>query len=167
MSFITKKSLFILFFLSFYLLDATKVVSSSIEFTDEHEVQTVDNFPIKVSPGKKFTVYIINYLSKNSSTLYVHCASRDDDLGIHSLNPRDYFHWDFRLNFWQTTLFFCRFQSSPKIKMCDVFTRDLADNCETARASDGNNCVWSVKEDGFYISNRFPPTNSKKIYDWK
>ncbi|KAI3462008.1 hypothetical protein Pfo_018671 [Paulownia fortunei] len=166
MSSSTKRSLFILFFLSLYLVDVTKVHSSAIVINKEQEAQTVDNFPIRVSPGQKFSIYIINYLPKNSSTLYAYCASKDNDLGTHSLDVGGYFHFDVRMNLFETTLFYCRFQSASKLKMCDVFNRKLAGNCETDDVDGGNKCVWSVKEDGIYISNLFPPTNSKKIYDW-
>ncbi|KAL6569032.1 hypothetical protein OROGR_000757 [Orobanche gracilis] len=66
-----------------------------------------------------------------------------------------------------TTLFHCRFQTEFKYRSLDVFNKKLAGNCETGDVDLGNKCVWSVMEDGFYLSNKFPPTTyGKKIYDW-
>ncbi|GFQ01794.1 hypothetical protein PHJA_002323300 [Phtheirospermum japonicum] len=165
MSSSSRKCLFVLF--SIYLLVVIKVRSSPIVFKNEHEVRDVNSFPIKVRPGNKFHVYIINSFPKNSPTMSVHCVSKDDDLGDKSLNPGESFTWSFKLNLWQTTLFHCSFGVSSKLKTShDVFNGEIGPHCETSRARDGNNCVWSVKEDGFYISNRFPPVNSTKMYDW-
>ncbi|PIN26860.1 hypothetical protein CDL12_00353 [Handroanthus impetiginosus] len=65
------------------------------------------------------------------------------------------FNWHFKTNFWLTTLFFCRFQR--------LIGRSY---CEVDHGRGNNTCLWSVKQDGFYIGNHIPPTNLTKLHDW-
>ncbi|KAF8370240.1 hypothetical protein HHK36_031717 [Tetracentron sinense] len=57
----------------------------------------------------KHHVYVGNDLGE-SSTLNLHCASKDDDLGTHVLLYGQNYTWGFRSNFWGTTLFWCHFK---------------------------------------------------------
>ncbi|KAL7084757.1 hypothetical protein ACP275_14G240600 [Erythranthe tilingii] len=49
---------------------------------------------------------------KNGVRMNVHCRSRDDDLGLHAVDPGEAVKWDFMPNFWGTTLFYCDVQWS-------------------------------------------------------
>ncbi|KAI3451078.1 hypothetical protein Pfo_007743 [Paulownia fortunei] len=152
-----------------YLGDVSKVISSRTnnKFTRDNKVYIVKNIQNKTFPGQKYEVHIINSLPNNSSPLFIHCASKDDDLGNHTLHQKDDFHWHFRINVLLSTLFFCRFRWDSKDKSYDVFNKHLAPNCETYdQKVDGNICVWSIRQDGFWISNQIPPITLVQIYQW-
>ena len=53
-------------------------------------------------------VVIGNGLGENT-TLTLHCKSRDDDLGVHSLINNQTYSFHFEYNFFLTTQFFCSF----------------------------------------------------------
>ncbi|KAL0349990.1 UNVERIFIED_CONTAM: S-protein2 [Sesamum radiatum] len=150
MSSITKKSLFSLFVLSIHHLSELAVLVNAKATT-------------KVGPAEVFTVHVVNNLPNNMSTLLIHCASKDDDMGNHTLYVNDDFHWRFHVNFWVSTMFFCRFQWDSKNVAHEVFNKRLGSLCENG---EDNICLWSVKEDGFWIDNQIPPTQLKKIYGW-
>ena len=40
-----------------------------------------------------------------ASTLTVHCKSKNDDLGEHVLRTGENYSWNFKENFWRSTLF--------------------------------------------------------------
>ena len=50
---------------------------------------------------------IYNY--QTNLVLNVHCKSRDDGLRERVLDKQAQFNWSFKMNFWRTTLFWCRF----------------------------------------------------------
>ncbi|KAL0414070.1 UNVERIFIED_CONTAM: S-protein5 [Sesamum radiatum] len=70
-----------------------------------------------------------NYLGKHEINIYsdlpqsltIHCASKDDDLGMHNLHAGQVFTWHFRNQFFNRTLFFCHFWWGSKDKGIDVF----------------------------------------------
>ncbi|KAL7124374.1 hypothetical protein ABFS83_14G044400 [Erythranthe nasuta] len=98
-----------------------------------------------VSFLRKTDVHIYNDLPKNSKSLLLHCASKNDDLGNHTLYPGQEFSWSFRTNIVSTTLFFCHFWWGSKQSAFDVFDSNWY------FTYDINN--YMVKEDGFYFSN--------------
>ncbi|KAJ4847786.1 hypothetical protein Tsubulata_003335 [Turnera subulata] len=53
-------------------------------------------------------VYVDNM---QDADITIHCKSKDDDLGVHVLKRSQRYEWDFRVNFWGTTLFFCGVQT--------------------------------------------------------
>ncbi|KAL0349986.1 UNVERIFIED_CONTAM: hypothetical protein Sradi_4147800 [Sesamum radiatum] len=114
MNSITKKHLFSLFLLSIYVSDPFNCI------------HTVNGVQQNVFPGQGYEVHIVNNLPDNSSPLFVHCASKDDDLGNHTLRLNDDFNWHFRMNIGLTTLYYCRFLWESKNKICDVFNKILA-----------------------------------------
>lgn len=114
--------------------------------------------------GPKYTLYIHNNLPNNSTApLVMHCQSKDDDLGWRTLNVGEEFHWSFRVNLWQSTLFFCRMEWEQRVKTITVFTqKHEGHDCETAK-----NLVpifWSVQESGFFF--RCKNSAAKKKYPW-
>jgi hypothetical protein len=54
-------------------------------------------------------VEINNGLYRNMD-LTVHCKSKNDDLGAHTLKPNATCEFDFKPNFWGRTRYFCNFQ---------------------------------------------------------
>ncbi|KAK9149139.1 hypothetical protein Scep_007896 [Stephania cephalantha] len=57
--------------------------------------------------GKKKHVHVVNNIKSASNRIYVHCKSRDNDLGDQYLPLNKEFQWSFRDNIMGTTLFFC------------------------------------------------------------
>ncbi|KAL7209790.1 hypothetical protein ACSBR1_031369 [Camellia fascicularis] len=93
----------------------------------------------------RYWVYILSAVLDNSTQLLIQCQSKDDDLGYHYLSNGQDFHWHFRMNFFQTTRFFCQFQWNSKDTILEVFFVTLARYCETPM--EPWICVWVVKPD--------------------
>ncbi|PIN13808.1 hypothetical protein CDL12_13579 [Handroanthus impetiginosus] len=146
------KSFFTLLVLWLYLSDLTKTLCSFDA-----------KFSSKLQPFEPFTVYVTNNLPNNSPPLFIHCASGDNELGNHKLYVNNNFHWSFKLNFRQTTLYFCRFRWRGRNVAFDVFNTGIGDKCEGPH---GNLCAWFVKQDGFYFGNDLPPRGLTKLHDW-
>ncbi|CAI0418538.1 unnamed protein product [Linum tenue] len=87
-------------------------------------------------------VTVINMLTAKSD-LTIHCKSKDDDLGEHVLPYQQSFAWNFRPNFWQTTLFFCSFawQGSGDSHSFDIYVQRR----DQSRCVD---CRWAITENG-------------------
>ncbi|KAI3469982.1 hypothetical protein Pfo_026645 [Paulownia fortunei] len=101
----------------------------------------------------KHNINIYSDLPKNSSSLILHCASKDDDIGKHILYPGQVFSWHFRNNFFATTLFFCHFWWGSKQKSIVVFKGNWD------RDNYYHTYSYSVNSDGIYLSN--DPKNHK------
>ncbi|KAH6810359.1 hypothetical protein C2S51_024121 [Perilla frutescens var. frutescens] len=162
----TKKTLFSLLILSLTLGDFMVVnvtgdeiintagITCERRFVPRKEVEQDDI-------GSKYDVHIVNNLpSSSNSPLLIHCASGDDDLGDHSLGRTCDFNWSFRMNFFLTTKFFCRFRWEGKNVAHDVFSDRLGDGCFPIDNHVRYRCTWLVKADGFYLEN-------VKVYDCK
>lgn len=104
-------------------------------------------------PFEAWTVQVHNDM-KRGRTLFLHCKSRDNDLGRHNLGVGKKFTWNFKVNLFSSTLFWCymRDQRGRHVSL-DVFNaRDdgfLYGKCW----EDYHNCIWSVRDDGIYIMN--------------
>ncbi|KAI3458753.1 hypothetical protein Pfo_015416 [Paulownia fortunei] len=109
----------------------------------------------------RYEVHIINNLPRRSAPLKLHCASRDDDLGYHTLPINQDFHWQFCANIFNTTLFFCHFWWGSKEKVFNVFDSDRRGKCDVT-------CNWIAKSDGIYFSGfNFNTTKSlSKEFNW-
>ncbi|KAK8278838.1 hypothetical protein V6Z11_D09G069300 [Gossypium hirsutum] len=64
----------------------------------------------------KFHVHLVNAMSDNSKPLMVHLKSKDNDLQEHSLWKNGDFQFHFKINFWETTLFYCTFKHGTETK---------------------------------------------------
>lgn len=107
----------------------------------------------------KHHVRILNNLDPNSTSLKIHCASGDDDLGYHTLSTNQIFEWSFCKNFVSTTLFFCHFWSGSKDKAFKVFD-------EKFFTRSTHDAWWVAKSDGIYFSDYRQPSPLTKKYDW-
>jgi hypothetical protein len=65
-------------------------------------------------------VQILNYLDKDDLTLT--CRSKDTNLGVHTLKPKEQFDFHFKPNFWGTTVYYCRFQWTNNDHTFDVYS---------------------------------------------
>ncbi|GFQ03566.1 hypothetical protein PHJA_002500400 [Phtheirospermum japonicum] len=123
------------------------------------------------------TVYVVNNLPPNS-LLNLHCQSKDDDLGDHTLavnqvfnwsfyddlgnktlRVNENFHWTFCQNFFGRTLFFCHFYWGSKQRVFTVFKTNPFKGSYVTH-------YWLAKKDGFYFSNDNVTQTFTKKYDW-
>ncbi|XP_024389506.1 S-protein homolog 20 [Physcomitrium patens] len=102
----------------------------------------------------------VNIVNNAGGELWMHCMSKDDDLGEKWLRrPGQTWSWGFKSNFWGTTLFWCYFRkvgpgaarSSSFAQTFDVWS-DVGFWGEHRRPC--KNCVWDVRPDGFYRAKR-------------
>ncbi|XP_010273172.2 PREDICTED: pumilio homolog 15-like [Nelumbo nucifera] len=104
-----------------------------------------------------YHVYVYNMLGENEN-LWVHCSSKDDDLGIHLVPYQSDFHWKFNVNIFRTTLFSCDLAKKTVSGHFVIFN---------AKRDDGNckddQCIWHVKKDGIYFYNAFAMRDELKF----
>lgn len=100
------------------------------------------DFPI----NPKVTVIIQNDIDPHPIPLdlTVHCKSKNDDLGFHTLAFGGIYSFRFRpLVFprWAFTLFFCSFtwKGSPYLHYLDIYDEEM-DTCKT--------CGWKINKNG-------------------
>ncbi|KAI3909900.1 hypothetical protein MKW98_012954 [Papaver atlanticum] len=95
------------------------------------------------------TVFVQNDL-ENNQPLTVHCQSRDDDLGEHTLAHRQDIHWSFHIDIFQWTRFWCSMQWSNSTGQIVQGTYDIYFVRRDWRLC-GDNCYWSIRESGWYL----------------
>lgn len=86
----------------------------------------------------------------HKKTLLVHCKSGDDDLGAHYLSVGSEFSWEFKMNYFANTLFWCYFAPDRyHHASTNVFwySDHLFQRCFE------NNCSWVARDDGVYLRN--------------
>ncbi|XVE78044.1 hypothetical protein DITRI_Ditri13aG0112600 [Diplodiscus trichospermus] len=125
--------------------------------------------PFSVAPQQglppgftRWNVYVVNGLN-NSTTLFLHCKSKDDDLGIQNLSPGTNFTWSFQQNLFRRTLFWCYMSKDNNAHAAfKVFWQDvlLFHKCSW------KNCIWIAKDDGIYMKDL--SRNSDELrWHWK
>ncbi|KAL8052048.1 hypothetical protein ABFX02_06G188000 [Erythranthe guttata] len=125
----------------FLVLFANVVLTvSDCTFTDEIEIHVINRLPF---PQLRF-----------------HCASGDDDLGYHNVNPNYDFHWKFCTDFVPSTLFFCHLWWNNKDVSFDVFSTKTYYRCLEGK------CYWEARTDGIYFADGEDPTQFRKAYNW-
>ncbi|GFP91820.1 hypothetical protein PHJA_001326000 [Phtheirospermum japonicum] len=111
----------------------------------------------------KVAIQVNNRLDINSPPLKIHCASKDDDLGNHTIYSGDGFNWTFCENLFHTTLYFCHLwwgsRWGSKQKAFDVFKETLV---EVKRL----HFYWHAFPDGIYFTAYDAPLVYTKVYDW-
>lgn len=112
-----------------------------------------------IPPAKRY-VHVVNGLSPGRM-LFVHCKSKDDDIGQHNLAVGDEISWSFTINFFSTTLFWCYTRTDHQHATFKVYwVRPwLDDRCN-------KNCIWTAKDDGFYLRN-VPKNQDELIHKWE
>ncbi|ONI27005.1 hypothetical protein PRUPE_1G062300 [Prunus persica] len=98
-------------------------------------------------------VQITNNLDPNTTDLTIHCKSADDDLGVHVLHHQEFYRWDFKINLFGGTQFWCSFQWLNQFHWLDVFIEETF-NCR--------DCKWIISNDGPSLYNKIT-----KVYDHK
>ena len=116
---------------------------------------------------EKWTVHILNSISGNR-TLFVHCKSKDNDLGVHNLTEGSEFKWSFRTNVGGTTLFYCYLRTDQQqFAAFDAFWHEVRHDWLRVRCSHDHmkDCVWSAGYDGIYLKN-LATYQDELIHEW-
>lgn len=108
----------------------------------------------------KMSVRIENQLP---GTLAVHCASRDNDLKQQYIAAGQQYFFDFEMNFWLTTDFWCAFRYGTEWQQFDVWT---GPGFIGQHEFPCHQCLWVVKWDGFYRTQEGPGAVPKIIHPW-
>ncbi|KGN61530.1 hypothetical protein Csa_006387 [Cucumis sativus] len=118
---------------------------------------TIEGKPFQSPP---VTVNITNALKDVNNQLTIHCKSGDDDLGVHQLSHLASYAFNFRPNFWGSTLFYCAFDWTGSSHYFNIY-QDLRDR---AKCND-TLCLWIVGEQGLCMFDY--KTNAYDIcYTW-
>lgn len=119
---------------------------------------------VYTAPLTRWKVTISNQLSPGQ-TLSLHCKSKDDDLGDHTLQVGQSYSWKFRVNFFSTTLFWCTLKtSSNKHVTMEVFWPEKHDWLGYRCAYES--CYWIAQDDGIYLVN-LPKDLNEFVRKWE
>lgn len=125
------------------------------------------SFLLFVQQINAIDVHIVDGIEKNVPPLKFHCASGDDDLGMHTPKFKGSdFKFSFKRNIFLETLFFCYFWWGSKNIAFEVYRDSGA--CGHEGGIKTGVCYWLIKEDGFYfaIQNNPPPSALVRKYGW-
>ncbi|WOG83197.1 hypothetical protein DCAR_0102371 [Daucus carota subsp. sativus] len=95
---------------------------------------------------KHIKIDITDRLPSGNPSLRLHCKSKDDDLGFHTLGLNQVYEWRFNMNFWLTTLYWCNFWWDGKYAQFNVF-----DDKIWGTVGEKNVYSYVVRPDGFYL----------------
>lgn len=105
------------------------------------------------APFQHWTVQISNDM-QSKQTLFLHCKSKDNDLGQQNLGFEQTFSWKFRENLWQTTLYWCYMHKKEQNHIAlEVFWPESESKSWLSHRCEGEGCFWSVRDDGIYVKN--------------
>ncbi|KAF5198378.1 Plant self-incompatibility s1 [Thalictrum thalictroides] len=99
-------------------------------------------------------VYVKNHILPDV-TMKLHCASRDDDLGVHIIPYGNDWSWTFHPKLF-STLFWCNLEwVMPSTKQLMTVHFDAYDAGHPLEdVNDCDNCVWWAYADGLYHQSR-------------
>lgn len=107
-----------------------------------------------VWPTKKYYIHIMNQLPPDSKPLTVHCVSRNDDLGTHTLGIAKEIQWHFCDDLFNS-VFYCYFLWDKLKTTIYVFDQDskLKKLCNNKLPGQGKHtCFYSIAQDGIYLA---------------
>ncbi|KAJ4836662.1 hypothetical protein Tsubulata_005523 [Turnera subulata] len=94
---------------------------------------------LKFSLFPKWKAVIVFNKLEDGSDFTIHCKSKDDDLGSHVISAGKFYTWNFHVNVWGTTLFFC-----------SVTTKHGSGTYDLYKAENETDLNWSIEEDGVH-----------------
>ncbi|KAE7997941.1 hypothetical protein FH972_002527 [Carpinus fangiana] len=110
-----------------------------------------------------FTVHVINGF-KDYTILEVHCKSKDNVLRLRHIGVNEEFQWQFQVNFWGSTLYWCNMWWVGGQRYVEVFPAD--DDKFLNQDCGDSNCRWMGKKDGIYLFN-FEHKEYRLKYTWE
>ncbi|OVA18543.1 Plant self-incompatibility S1 [Macleaya cordata] len=102
----------------------------------------------------RIQVWVYNELDTNTP-LTIHCKSKDDDLGEHTLSFDQNWNWDFSINIWKTTLFWCNMWWHDSNGQLIQASHDAYSAKRDWRHYCRGNCIWSIRKDGWYYGDQY------------
>ncbi|CAN8253729.1 unnamed protein product [Cochlearia groenlandica] len=111
------------------------------------------------------TVLIKNQLDKKHQhqTLFVQCRSKKNRRDPQYLKIGQEYRFDFNINFWGTTLFWCTFKHGANYRFAKVFEVYK----HTGKIPQGLVHIWVAREDGIYYSLRSEKLHPlTKVHVW-
>ncbi|KAK9714343.1 hypothetical protein RND81_06G087400 [Saponaria officinalis] len=113
-------------------------------------------------PWDKFTLHVSNGISDSSNLLYVHCRSKDDDMGVQYLSFNQERHWKFGTTiFGKLTHFTCDFKWGEKSRSFEAFVDGVESNfCQSTL-----NVYWRAAMDGIYFGCSDNPGIKRCVWD--
>ncbi|KAK3029545.1 hypothetical protein RJ639_038504 [Escallonia herrerae] len=118
---------------------------------------------VRAGTNSTYEVHVINALPADSPPVNVHCASKNDEIGYHTLHVNDDLTWSFKTPFIGNTLYFCRFKWNGRDKAFVVFDQQNAIECQRKPFAKKYLCYWFVKDDGFYFQDHYTNNPSEWI----
>ncbi|KAL7109101.1 hypothetical protein ACP275_06G154100 [Erythranthe tilingii] len=105
--------------------------------------------------ASKRSVHISNGLPPKSAPLKLHCWSKDNDLGYHTLDVKEEFKWSFCAN---DNLYTCHFWWGSKNRAFEVYKPKVVNT---------KSVYWVPQSDGIYYLEQTPYSSYfEKKYDW-
>ncbi|KAF6176256.1 hypothetical protein GIB67_023547, partial [Kingdonia uniflora] len=100
--------------------------------------------------GKRH-IHVVNELYPGTP-LNIHCKSKNDDLGEHTLANQESFSWHFRDNYWGTTLFWCAMAWKDGNGNWAQEDHDVYKTClKGEKFVCQVDYTWSARPDGLYL----------------
>ncbi|XP_010541151.1 PREDICTED: uncharacterized protein LOC104814676 [Tarenaya hassleriana] len=121
-------------------------ISVLVTLTCQNQATTESTADIIVPKISEWQVTVVNGLVADKN-LYVHCRSKEDDLGERNLTSEESFTWGFRQNIIHTTLFWCYMSKHDVHAKLNVFWDDVI----LFHRCGWKTCVWIAKDDGVYL----------------
>ncbi|GER48283.1 plant self-incompatibility protein S1 family [Striga asiatica] len=75
------------------------------------------------------TAVIVQNDINEGESISIHCYSSEDDIGTHHLSYGSAIHWNFKVNVWGTTKFWCDFNTKHGSRNYSVYTRKVNVSC--------------------------------------
>ncbi|KAK4756388.1 hypothetical protein SAY87_006515 [Trapa incisa] len=144
-----------------------KVVEFSLGFLmSQHPLTSrgLASLPTRGIPRRIVRHLLISWLGSatvlpSGHSFTIHCKSKDDDLGAHTIWPNDVYTFEFHNNVWGTTLFYCSVTTSYGQGVYDFYRYDRDNKrCDV--------CVYTVTKDGVNALSTKPGRNDF-IFNWK
>ncbi|KAK1410750.1 hypothetical protein QVD17_37289 [Tagetes erecta] len=119
-----------------------------------------------------FESYEIQVIDGNIENLVAHVFSKDNDLGNKTMTIKDAFHWSFRRDYDESTMFTGEFfwtsddGTETRKTSFPVFDNDVAKDCGQSILKD-HKCFWLVTSVGFYFSKDDPVSTGWELkHNW-
>lgn len=106
----------------------------------------------------KVDLQIVNGLPTHED-LNLHCKSKDDDLGAHSLGFNETYEFRFKPNFFGNTLYFCRFWWAKESRWFDIYDEER----DIPRCS---YCWWKILPTGPCLFDSYQSRKYDLCDDW-
>ncbi|PIA30604.1 hypothetical protein AQUCO_05500134v1 [Aquilegia coerulea] len=120
-----------------------------------------NSYAVSEDSDPKTNLTIINYISE-STILYLHCKSRDNDLGPQVMAYSQHVQWKFYPNIFDTTLFWCTMNWIDSDGHEEYGSFNIYESDRDRRIC-AVECQREVRKEGVYFNY---PNNWRLMYTW-